>query len=95
MSSLEDLDKLLSDDFETIEATFNGRYGAELTKLSGLSITELKNIHTAVNIVEYEKLKAVVLRASQQNLSQAELKARIHALGKVAVEIAKIADIAV
>ncbi|MDC5821885.1 hypothetical protein OPW19_18915 [Vibrio europaeus] len=95
MSNLDELDRLLSDDFAAIEDTFNGTYGAKLTKLSGLSISDLKKIHPEVNVVEYEKLKAVVHRASQQNLSQAALKARIHALGEVAVEIAKIADIVV
>ena len=95
MSNLDDLDKLLSDDFAAIEDTFNGIYGSELTKLSGLSISELKKVHPEVNVIEYEKLKAVVHRASQQNLSQAALKARIHALGETAVEIAKIADIIV
>ncbi len=95
MSNLDELNKLLNDDFTIIEETFNGAYGAELTRLSGLSIQELKQIHPQVSLVEYEKLKAVVLRASQQNLSQADLKARIYALGEVAIEIAKIADIIV
>ncbi|GEA20348.1 hypothetical protein [Vibrio harveyi] len=95
MSNLEELEKLLSDDFAAIEETFNGRYGAELTRLSGLSMSDLQKVHSEVTIVEYEKLKAVVLRASQQNLSQAELKNRIQALGNTAVKIAKIADIIV
>ncbi|WP_070962731.1 hypothetical protein [Vibrio sonorensis] len=95
MSNLEDLEKLLSDDFAVIEETFNGRYGTELTRLSGLSISDLQQVHSEVNVVEYEKLKAVVLRASQQNLSQAELKNRIQALGNTAVKIAKIVDIIV
>lgn len=95
MSNLDELEKLLSDDFAAIENTFNGLYGPELTKLSGLSISDLKKVHPEVNAVEYEKLKVVVQRASQQNLSQAALKERIHTLGEVAVEIAKIADIIV
>ncbi|MEZ8138723.1 MULTISPECIES: hypothetical protein [Vibrio] len=93
MSKLEELERLLSDDFSAIEETFNGTYGSELTKLSGLSISDLKKINPEINVVEYEKLKAVVLRASQQNLSQAELKMRIQALGETAVKIANIADI--
>lgn len=93
MSKLDELDKLLSDDFAAIEETFNGMYSSELTKLSGLSISDLKKVHPEVSIVDYEKLKAVVKRASQQNLSQAALRERINALGEVAVEIAKIADI--
>lgn len=93
MSDLDELDKLLSDDFAIIEQTFNGTYSSELAKLSGLSISELKEIHPEVDVIVYEKLKSVVLRASQQNISQAELKVRIQALGEVAIEIAKIADI--
>nr|AKN36704.1 hypothetical protein [Vibrio tasmaniensis] len=42
MSKLEELERLLSDDFSAIEETFNGTYGSELTKLSGLSISDLK-----------------------------------------------------
>lgn len=51
MNILKELDKLLSVDFVIIKATLNGRYGPELTKFSGLLITEPKNIYTAVNIV--------------------------------------------
>lgn len=95
MSRLQDLERLLEKDFDEIEQSFNGEYADELKKLSGLSVSDIEKIQTNTDMVTYEKLKAVVLRASLQNLSQAELKLRIKKLGHTAIEIAKLADIIV
>lgn len=71
-------------------AEFEGKYGEELQSLLGLSKEQLEEISPQVESTEvYAHLIAVVRNASARNLSIAQLRSRIRALGEVAVEIAK------
>jgi hypothetical protein len=71
-------------------AEFEGKYGDELQGLLGLSKDELEEIVPQVEGTEvYAQLIAVVRAASARNLSIAQLRSRIRALGEVAVAIAK------
>jgi hypothetical protein len=69
---------------------FEGEYGDEIDGLLGLSRDEIDAITPGVTDLEtYAKLIDVVKEASRRNLSQAELKDRIQALGSIGVDIAK------
>jgi len=71
-------------------AEFEGKYGAELQGLLGLSKDQLEEIAPQVESAEvYAQLIAVVRAASARNLSIAQLRSRIRTLGEVAVAIAK------
>lgn len=69
---------------------FKGAYKDELTALMGLSKEEINQITPDTEDLEvYAQLISVVKEASADNISQAELKANIMALGAVGIEIAK------
>ena len=71
-------------------AEFEGKYGDELKALLGLSTEGLEEIAPRLESTEvYAQLIAVVRNASAKNLSVAQLKARIRALGEVAIAIAR------
>ena len=70
--------------------TLNGRYGDIYRGLRSLSPEEIDSITPdATDQKEYERMIEAVQQATEKNLSQAELVARIRALGDVAVKIAK------
>jgi len=88
--SNEDFAKLLDDDLDQIHIAFQGEYKEEIEGLLGLSKEEIDKITPDTTDLEiYDKLIAVVRRASANNISQAELKNRIMELGEVAVAISK------
>jgi hypothetical protein len=94
MPSKEDAKAQLRRDLTRIidetRAEFEGKYGEELKALLGLSAEELEEIAPRLESTEvYAQLIAVVRNASVKNLSVARLKARIRALGEVAVAIAR------
>lgn len=69
---------------------FMGQYKDELEQLTGLSREEIDKITPGkIDLQKYDELIAVVKEASRNNISQATLRARIEALGDVAVSIAK------
>ena len=69
---------------------FQGEFEDEIKGLLGLSREEIDAITPDVtDLATYATLIEVVKDASRKNLSQADLKARIRALGAVAVDIAK------
>jgi hypothetical protein len=69
---------------------FVGRYGREVQALLGLSRADIDAITPGTTDLEtYDRLIAVVRQASLANASQAELKAKIEALGAIAVSIAR------
>lgn len=88
--SNEDFAKLLDGDLEIIHEAFQGAYKEEIEGLLSLSKEEIDKITPDTTDLEiYDKLIAVVRRASSNNISQAELKNRIIELGEVAVSISK------
>ena len=69
---------------------FKGKYKDELNALMGLSKEEIDKITPDNTDMEiYARLISVVKEASAENISQAELKAGIEALGEIGVKIAK------
>jgi hypothetical protein len=75
---------------QEVRAEFEGKYAGQIDELLGLSREEIDAITPDGTDLElYAQLIEVVKDASRRNLSQAELKARIKALGETAVSIAK------
>jgi hypothetical protein len=75
--------------FADAEKAFNGKYKDELNGLLGLSKKEIDAITPgASDLEEYSVLIKIVEKASQDNLSQAQLISDINALGEVARKIA-------
>ncbi len=73
---------------------FTGAHSEDLKKLMGLSQEDLDAITPNVSNADvYAQLIDVVKAASAKNLSVAELRQRIEALGSVAVAIAKKAGV--
>ena len=69
---------------------FRGQYKDELNALMGLSKEEIDLVTPDTTDLEiYALLISVVKEASADNISQAELKSNIIALGEVGIEIAK------
>lgn len=76
--------------FKAADQAFRGRYAAQLDELLGLSREELGAIMPgSADSEAYDKLIAVVREASRLNVEQAELVARVRALGEVGVQIAR------
>lgn len=76
--------------FEEANASFNGIYNNELHDLHGISTEEIKTISEDQDAMPtYSVLIKLVEKASQDNLSQAELGEHIKELGSLAVKIAK------
>ena len=77
-----------SESFANADAVFNGMYSAELKQLKGLSKEEINAIVPASNSMQtYQAL--VVEKASEDNLSQAQLISKIKSLGTSAIKLAK------
>jgi len=75
--------------FAEADAAFTGKYQKELNELSGLSKDQLEAVTPGTTNAEaYSALIAVVKKASQDNLSQAQLIGNIKALGEVCIKIA-------
>src|SRR5438128_3179832 len=75
---------------EQTRAAFEGTFGEELKRLQGLSDEDLATIVPNVSDhVVYAQLMDGVKHASAANLSIAQLKQRIQALGSSAIAIAK------
>src|SRR5690242_19260981 len=93
---LADFDKAFESDVAVIDGSGTGPYAdavADLLHLSGRAETQGTIAITPTKT--YAQLIALVQRASATNLSEAELKQRIVALGDTAVSIAhKVAGLA-
>jgi len=89
-SAKEALRKQLQAIIRRNREAFEGTYADEIDGLLGLSRDEIDAITPdATDLAVYDQLIEVVKDASRKNLSQAELKRRVKALGAVAVEIAR------
>jgi hypothetical protein len=90
MVDLTAFKKDLKKDLAAGRKAFEGQYAAEINELMGLSRAEIDAITPdATDLQVYDQLIAVVKRASQHNLSQAQLAGNIKALGDVAVAVAR------
>ena len=79
-----------SESFANADAVFNDMYGVELKQLKGLSKEEINAIVPASNSMQtYQALVEVVEKASEDNLSQAQLISKIKSLGTSAIKLAK------
>jgi mannitol-1-phosphate/altronate dehydrogenase len=88
--SLKDLKEELKEILKKNHDAFVGKYAEEIDELLGFSRSEIDAIvPDATDLEVYDQLITIVKDASQRNLSQAELKARIETLGDIAVTIAK------
>ena len=86
----EEYRKKLKERAERNRKAFKGQYKDELNKLMGLSKKEIDEITPDTTDLEiYAQLISIVKEASAENISQAELKANIIALGEVGIKIAK------
>lgn len=87
---LDEFDKLFAEDIDAIKNSTNGPYRKEIEELLHLSGQASVNGTIAIVPTEtYSMLITLVERASQKNLSQAELATRIRTLGDIAISIAK------
>jgi len=97
MGKKEDLDKMKKELDAIVERNrkaFEGAHGDDLQKLHGLSQEDLNAlIPNVADQAVYGQLIDVVKDASAKNLSAAQLKQRIEALGSLAVAIAKKAKL--
>lgn len=90
MADLDAFRRDLRNDLKKGREAFDGKYGDQLNELMGLSKEEIDAITPdGTDLEEYDRLIAVVKQASRHNLTQAQLRANIKALGDVAVTIAK------
>jgi tRNA U54 and U55 pseudouridine synthase Pus10 len=79
-----------SESFANADVAFNGIYAAELKQLKGLSKEEINAIVPASNSMQtYQALVEIAEKASEDNLSQAQLILKIKSLGTSAVKLAK------
>ncbi|MBL4762058.1 MAG: hypothetical protein JKY93_05085 [Gammaproteobacteria bacterium] len=87
---IEEFKRKLREKMAENREAFEGRYKDEINGLMGLSKSEIDEITPDLTDLEaYDNLITVVKEASRQNLEQAQLKARIEALGATAVKIAR------
>jgi hypothetical protein len=93
MTDYTDLDALFAEmDFaaERARLALEGSLAAEYRGLRSLDPDTIKDITPdTTDEAVYEHLMAVVQQASAKNENQAQLASRIHALGDIAVKIAK------
>ncbi|HEX2115815.1 MAG TPA: hypothetical protein VHM01_15530 [Alphaproteobacteria bacterium] len=85
----DDFEAELEKSLERADAAFRGKYKKELQELLASSAEDLGIKPTITDAEIYSKLISTVKAASAANISQAELKDRIVALGRRAVVIAK------
>ncbi len=89
-ADLAAFDQAFEDDVKTIDDGHSGPYAQQIQDLLHLSgQAETQGTIAVTPTKTYAQLIALVQRASAMNLSQAELKERIVALGDTAVAIAK------
>jgi hypothetical protein len=89
-AELDDFDRLFAADVVNVKDGLGGQYAQDIQDLLHLSgQAETEGTIAVVPTETYSQLVALVQRASAMNLSQAELKDRIVALGTTAVSIAK------
>ena len=87
---LEGFRRTLENDLKSGRENFNGKYAKEITQLAGLSREQIESIAPGISDLHtYDALITVVKAASRYNVANAELKAQIEKLGKIAVKIAK------
>ena len=91
MVNLDEFRDAVRKRLDEIDEEFNGLYGEDLKRLSGLSEAEIDEITPGdtTDIETYRKLMAVVEEASRRNVEVAALRERVLALGAVAIEIVK------
>lgn len=72
------------------EVALNGQFSSIYSELRKLSPAEIDDITPdTTDQIEYERLMALVVQATKQNLDNAQLVERVKKLGVVAVSIAK------
>lgn len=72
------------------EKALDGKFAPIYRELRGLSPEEIDEITPdTTDQVEYERLIALVQKATEMNMSQAQLRERVRSLGDVAVRIAR------
>ena len=87
---LEAFRRRLRDSLKRNREAFEGKYADQLNELLGLSAEEIDKITPdATDREAYDQLVTLVKEASRANLTQAQLKTQIVALGDTAVAIAK------
>jgi hypothetical protein len=89
MPEEDDFEAELKKSLERADAAFRGAFQKELKELLASSAEDLGIRPNTTDAEVYSKLIATVQAASAANLSPAQLKGRIIALGKTAVSIAK------
>ena len=90
MNGLEEFRKALRKSLEENQKAFEGIYHDEIDALLGLSREEIDKITPdTTDLKIYDQLITVVKAASKSNISQAELKGQIEALGSIAIQISK------
>ncbi len=82
--------KKLEERCEETRIAFEGQYRSAIEGLLGLSQEQIRAVSPEITSAEtYAKLITIVKAASAANISQAELKNRIIALGEVGIKIAR------
>ena len=86
-----DFDAELEEALDAAEEALNkGKYKKAMRDLLALSMSEIKSTIPSASFADYSKLMTVVEQASTANIAQADLRANIEALGKIAVRIASM-----
>ena len=87
---IEEFKRMLREKTAENRKAFEGEYKDALNDLMGLSTADINIITPDTTDMEiYDQLITVVKEASRVNLSQAQLKQQIQALGDIALKIAK------
>lgn len=87
----EEFENAVNEALERNKAALMGKYNKEIGSLLKLSDKQLSAIiPNTTRTVTYNNLISVVKEASRANVQQADLQNKISALGKDAVQIAKL-----
>lgn len=87
-TNFDDIDAMFDKAIQQSHDDIMSRYGAALAQLLALSPAEIDDITPdSTDIEAYSALIAVVQAATRRNVSQAQLKARVQAMGDVAARI--------
>lgn len=87
---LETFRRSLRNSLKKNREAFEGKYAEQLNGLLGLSREEIDAITPDVTDLQiYDQLITVVKEASRANVTQAQLRSQINALGETAVVVAK------
>jgi hypothetical protein len=93
---MTEFEQALSASLDQADVAFDGKYAQQLHDLLASSADDLGIQPNTTDAKVYSKLISTVKAASAFNIAQADLKARIIALGDTAVAIAKrVASLAV